>query len=695
MISRSPASRDRRALHPGGRHAHTPHASPSRVGYDPAASFLDHIVLADGLVPPLAQSEAKHYLGAKQRDPRSIDLRLAARAHRIEKLDRVQKSFFRNAFDALLTLETRLLALFGLPRLQRIIETLGTPEGELPVAPPVRATITQWDRFGDLFDAFLEKLVGTAETNRRTLLRRFKAVREGEALYPKAIRQAYLIGAEHVIEDIRQRYGPMFGEDFEERYQDFFGHPSFQRLKQDGLERVVDYAIKQHRQAALDILSEGVYRGLHPLAVARDLHKSLGGQAWKWQRLARSETALAVNAGTLDGVRAEGLGYVRWSAAAGACERCGPLDGQVWSIRDSHPEPVASTHPNCLCLLVPEARLGPTDLVQRPWMFPDPYGGRPPWTEIDPTYIEQSYAGRAVLEALEQHSREQAERAVDWIVQHPGREPIPGFTPHQSAAIRDVWAHSVRAQTERMFAGDELDPERYWAKNGIEGSVTMTIADRRFLDGLKRPWTVHNHPGFTVSRQHVTPDGIWEVVKIPVPIGSTFSQGDMSFYGPPLPDFSHYRPTTGTQVVVSVADRTVYKLTPPPGALEEAVRADYQLMYDSVAPFLDTRKYIRAGHSEPEAWRLALEETNAQFKAAFERLLEPKGWRYTETRLTEEDVKDIEPVDLPPENVGSRQKARRAEPLALDAGPPAEWGPRPEWLPEGAPWPPKVERYDG
>jgi SPP1 gp7 family putative phage head morphogenesis protein len=68
-------------------------------------------------------------------------------------------------------------------------------------------------------------------------------------------------------------------------------------------------------------------------------------------RIVRTETMRAVNTAVMDGYRRDEIEYVEWLAALDEkiCERCGELDGKVFSIDNAPPAPL---HPNCRCTLL-------------------------------------------------------------------------------------------------------------------------------------------------------------------------------------------------------------------------------------------------------------------------------------------------------------------------------------------------------
>lgn len=109
------------------------------------------------------------------------------------------------------------------------------------------------------------------------------------------------------------------------------------------------------------------------IEVARFLHKKFGGQLWYWNRIARSEVVLAYSAAFRAQAEAAKVKYVTWSAASTACDLCAALDGRTWKFNEPYPEPVVSTHPHCLCILIPRYTMPEGQRLQPAWDLPSPY----------------------------------------------------------------------------------------------------------------------------------------------------------------------------------------------------------------------------------------------------------------------------------------------------------------------------------
>ncbi|MCH3962681.1 MAG: minor capsid protein [Clostridium sp.] len=88
--------------------------------------------------------------------------------------------------------------------------------------------------------------------------------------------------------------------------------------------------------------------------IAKDVQHTFNVSAYDSNRLVATETArVAVKAQEQIGIDS-GCKEVMWSATLD--HRTAPydasLDGKVWRINESHPEPVMDTHPRCRCVLI-------------------------------------------------------------------------------------------------------------------------------------------------------------------------------------------------------------------------------------------------------------------------------------------------------------------------------------------------------
>jgi SPP1 gp7 family putative phage head morphogenesis protein len=137
-----------------------------------------------------------------------------------------------------------------------------------------------------------------------------------------------------------------------------YDHPYVQELLNNGMERAKTKAIEKKDDILL-IMAEHAEVGDNPVEWARDLRKQLkdtiSGEKWYWERLARSESAMAIDRAEMAEYQAEGFNYCEWSAAPDACHICQSLHGQMWHISEA-PKVVEDTHPHCRCRKKPRTK---------------------------------------------------------------------------------------------------------------------------------------------------------------------------------------------------------------------------------------------------------------------------------------------------------------------------------------------------
>ncbi|HET6805315.1 MAG TPA: hypothetical protein VFH59_07750 [Frateuria sp.] len=100
-------------------------------------------------------------------------------------------------------------------------------------------------------------------------------------------------------------------------------------------------------------LKQGAYDGKNPLEVAAGLRKRFGDKAYDWERLARSEIALAQARGQRDGFKGLGYAWYGIDTAPDACPVCISLKEVGPYKIDDGPLPMEDTHPNCRCGVEP------------------------------------------------------------------------------------------------------------------------------------------------------------------------------------------------------------------------------------------------------------------------------------------------------------------------------------------------------
>lgn len=122
---------------------------------------------------------------------------------------------------------------------------------------------------------------------------------------------------------------------------------AFDRLSEKGTLR-----LERIRDQIHGILVSSTDAGLSPIATGRILSKQFDKYTdYDFQRLARTESACAAEAGTQQQFREFGVTHVRWLLSSGACPRCEAYRDQIIEIDDSVNLP--PEHPNCLCSTSP------------------------------------------------------------------------------------------------------------------------------------------------------------------------------------------------------------------------------------------------------------------------------------------------------------------------------------------------------
>ena len=122
---------------------------------------------------------------------------------------------------------------------------------------------------------------------------------------------------------------------------------AFSRLSVNGALRLENVRDEIH-----GILVGGADAGLNPLDVGRQLSKQFDQyQGFEFERLARTESAFASEAGNREQLQEFGVTYVVWLLSAGACELCQAYEGKIIPIDETDDQP--PIHPNDMCSISP------------------------------------------------------------------------------------------------------------------------------------------------------------------------------------------------------------------------------------------------------------------------------------------------------------------------------------------------------
>jgi SPP1 gp7 family putative phage head morphogenesis protein len=128
-------------------------------------------------------------------------------------------------------------------------------------------------------------------------------------------------------------------------------------LRARGGELVRSAVGRAYRSRVIDELVGGAYDGMNPTAVAAALEQKFLAGEYDWERLVRSEMAIAQSRGKRELYRANGYDLYDYTTAGDdlVSEICQELaaNGPYQVGSDSAPIPVVDSHPNCRCSITP------------------------------------------------------------------------------------------------------------------------------------------------------------------------------------------------------------------------------------------------------------------------------------------------------------------------------------------------------
>jgi SPP1 gp7 family putative phage head morphogenesis protein len=122
-------------------------------------------------------------------------------------------------------------------------------------------------------------------------------------------------------------------------------------LVKDGFKLVKKGTTREITTKVIAEMEAQMLAGTNSRHVADVLSKVFENANDNWERLARSEMAMAAETAKIDEFKAEGIARMHYYAAFDACPICLPLEGD-YDINDV-PLPVRDTHPRCYCTLGP------------------------------------------------------------------------------------------------------------------------------------------------------------------------------------------------------------------------------------------------------------------------------------------------------------------------------------------------------
>jgi len=289
----------------------------------------------------------------EQTRPGLHELELASRPHRNKRVRDIQARLF-DAFMAEVTeTEIKVFNILDLPGIDTVRASLTA--AEKGINDPFEFTANQSAQIGTAFAEWLEDVAGS-----------------NESPYQYFMKSSYSVGLDETGKRILSQLDPIIADAV--RQNVVFASFDDEYLKaviRDGTKRIkvklLDDSITKAK-AQLKLMAKGEKTVME---VAAWLHENtFEGQAWYWNRLARSEGVLALERAYDRQSDALGANFDEWSAAPNACEICLPMHGRVWR-RGEGPMPVSNTHPHCLCLRIP--LMQHTGPVQRAWTRETPY----------------------------------------------------------------------------------------------------------------------------------------------------------------------------------------------------------------------------------------------------------------------------------------------------------------------------------
>jgi hypothetical protein len=241
--------------------------------------------------------------------------------------------------------ETEALKILGLPSIDRV-RHMTLADSEPDSKDKFTLNDSQVSAYKKDIKHWAEELIGTKAAK--------KEVTEEEAIYDYYMLSAFSISAQKTLEDAirnapdwmdKDKLRSVFqGASLKNKYLRSVIDEGGVRIKTKLAKDYINEVLKQLRVMAID--------GENPNIVGRWLHQTIGESAsWYWNRLARSESVLALNSAFMANARAFSVPYVEWSAAPTACEICMQFNGKQWKLGEN-PEPVNDSHPFCLCVLL-------------------------------------------------------------------------------------------------------------------------------------------------------------------------------------------------------------------------------------------------------------------------------------------------------------------------------------------------------
>ena len=327
-------------------------------------TYLRDESIALGLEPPEQHAlTCSHY---KAVSPTLAELELQASQHPSKKVRDLQTRFFNAMIDLVSVYEQEALSIFKMPDIETVREAYITGDTEYPGTFSISAQQAQ--RYRKMLSEWQYDLIADED-----LLKQDTKEDEQSAVYNWYMLQLFAVGLVrnkkrgliNVPEDLRP-----FVENI--NIMPDTNNEYLKAIKRDGLKRIKIKLSKDQRDYVLSQLRIMAREGHNPLYVAKWMHQEFEGKAWYWNRLARSESTLALNASYDAWADQAQVQYDVWSTGGSRpCSVCSALDGNMWK-RGEGPLPVADTHPNCNCERVAQW-IAQGQHVNSQWRRPSPY----------------------------------------------------------------------------------------------------------------------------------------------------------------------------------------------------------------------------------------------------------------------------------------------------------------------------------
>lgn len=324
--------------------------------------------------------------GIKIESPAINELEFAAKEHSQAPIAKLQKDFLKALSKPVIQFETDVLTALGLPDINKIRSSLAgddvtDTDGTWEFTP------TRERSYERMVDVLQEKIVGDRKpgniekTFKDTAVSKIIVDPDAEPVIPdegllKSIFgeyewAAFGVGLQLTWKQIIGNLPPGMTANDIRKLIPQLTNQYFNAAMEVGANRIKTEMAIRHRTLVRKALEEMARAGRNPMDIAKYLHRTTGeGELWYWARIARSESALMVNWAYHIQAQAAGCKYTEWKAGFDACNICSALDGGVWELGRS-PSPVESSHPHCLCLLVPYYVSPGT--IQDPWERENPY----------------------------------------------------------------------------------------------------------------------------------------------------------------------------------------------------------------------------------------------------------------------------------------------------------------------------------